>query len=72
MHDGSLATLEAVLDHYASGGRIEHVNKTRILRPFQLTDEAKRDLVEFLKSLTDDELLRDKRWSDPWPALEKP
>ncbi len=67
MHDGSLATLEAVLDHYASGGRLNHVNKTRILRPFQLTKEDKRDLIEFLKSLTDEELVRDPRWSDPWP-----
>ena len=24
------------------------------------------DLVEFLKSLTDDEALRDPRWSNPW------
>jgi len=28
----------------------------------------KRDLVEFLKSLTDEELLHDPRWSDPWPT----
>ena len=34
MHDGSLATLEEVLDHYAAGGKLDHPNKTRILRPF--------------------------------------
>jgi cytochrome c peroxidase len=27
MHDGSLATLEAVIDHYAAGGRMRHINK---------------------------------------------
>jgi cytochrome c peroxidase len=66
MHDGSLATLEDVIDHYAAGGKLDHPNKSRILRPFHLTDSDKRDLVEFLKSLTDEELLHDPRWSDPW------
>jgi cytochrome c peroxidase len=68
MHDGSLATLEDVLDHYAAGGKLDHPNKSRVLRPFKLTENDKRDLIEFLKSLTDDELLRDPRWSDPWPS----
>jgi len=67
MHDGSLPTLEAVIDHYSAGGRLSHPNKTHILRPFRLTDAEKRDLIEFLKSLTDEELLHDPRWSDPWP-----
>lgn len=71
MHDGSLPTLEAVIDHYAAGGRMEHVNKTLILRRFQLSEEEKRDLIEFLKTLTDEELLRNPRWSDPWPRSGK-
>jgi cytochrome c peroxidase len=68
MHDGSYATLEEVIDHYAAGGRMNDANKSTILRPRSLTAEDKRDLVEFLKCLTDDELLHDPRWSDPWPA----
>jgi cytochrome c peroxidase len=68
MHDGSLGTLEAVIDHYASGGALDQANKTPMLRPFTVTEEEKSDLVEFLKSLTDQELLRDPRWSDPWPV----
>lgn len=68
MHDGSLATLEDVIDHYTAGGRMNGPNKSRILRPFRLTENEKRDLVEFLKSLTDEALLHDPRWSDPWPA----
>jgi cytochrome c peroxidase len=68
MHDGSIATLEEVVDHYASGGRYDHANKSRIIRPFRLTDGDRRDLVEFLRSLTDEELLRDPRWGDPWTA----
>ncbi len=71
MHDGSLATLEDVIDHYAAGGKMDHANKSRILRRFQLADGERRDLVEFLKSLTDEELLHDPRWSDPWPAVAR-
>jgi len=69
MHDGSLATLADVIDHYAAGGRMDHPNKSHILRPFHLTDGEKGDLVEFLKSLTDEEMLRDARWSDPWAPV---
>ena len=66
MHDGSLATLEDVIDHYAAGGKMEHANKSKILRKLNLTEADKQDLIEFLKSLTDEELLRDPRWGDPW------
>ena len=65
MHDGSMATLEEVIDHYAAGGKMDDPNKSRILRPFRLTMSEKQDLIEFLKSLTDEELLHDPRWSDP-------
>jgi cytochrome c peroxidase len=71
MHDGSLATLEDVVDHYAAGGKYDHPNKSRTLRAFRLTDGERRDLVEFLRSLTDDNLLRDPRWSNPWTVAEK-
>jgi cytochrome c peroxidase len=66
MHDGSLSTLEDVIDHYAAGGKFDHPNKTHILHRFSLTDGDRHDLVEFLKSLTDEALLHDPRWSDPW------
>ncbi|MBV9506670.1 MAG: di-heme enzyme, partial [Acidobacteriia bacterium] len=69
MHDGSLTTLEEVIDHYAAAGRLEHPNKTHILRRFSLTEGERSDLVAFLKSLTDEELLNDPRWSDPWPKV---
>jgi cytochrome c peroxidase len=66
MHDGSLATLDEVIDHYAAGGKFDHPNKSLIVRPFRLSASDKHDLVEFLKSLTDEEALHDTRWSDPW------
>ncbi len=66
MHDGSIATLDEVLDHYMTGGRTANPNKSTALKPFTLTQEERRDLIAFLESLTDLEALRDPRWSDPW------
>ncbi len=70
MHDGSLSTLEEVIAHYEVGGRMADPTKSHILHPFRLTDTEKRDLIEFLESLTDRELLRDPRWTDPWVAAQ--
>jgi cytochrome c peroxidase len=66
MHDGSLATLQDVIDHYAAGGKMDHPNKSRIVRKLNLSAQDRKDLVEFLKSLTDEEMLHDPRWADPW------
>ena len=69
MHDGSIATLEEVLDHYAKGGRAHNATRTDpLLRPFTITDQEKADIIAFLQSLTDDEFIHDPRFSDPWPA----
>lgn len=51
MHDGSIATLEEVVDHYNSGGQA-HPNKANVIRPRNLTAQDKADLVNFLKALT--------------------
>lgn len=77
MHDGSVATLEDALDHYAAGGRTVAVGpdagdgsksplKSELINGFTLSPEEKGDVVEFLKSLTDAELLNDPALSDPW------
>jgi cytochrome c peroxidase len=65
MHDGSIATLEEVVEHYAGGGR-ESATKDERLKKLPLTRQNKADVVEFLKALTDRELLTDQRFSDPW------
>lgn len=39
--------------------------EARTLRGFSLTADQRADLIEFLKSLTDTELLSDPRLSDP-------
>lgn len=69
MHDGSIPTLEAVIDHYAAGGSKGHdsPSKDPLIAGFTISPEDRHDLVEFLKSLTDDEVIRDLRFANPWP-----
>ena len=51
MHDGSLATLEVVVDFYGDGGRPNpHIDPE--IHPLHLSVEEKRALVAFLKSLS--------------------
>lgn len=50
MHDGSLATLEAVLDHYA-GNYVDRPTLSPDLPRLTLTAEEKADLLAFLRSL---------------------
>jgi len=52
MFDGSLKTLDDVVDHYNSGGQ-PSPNKSFFIKPLGLTDQDKTDLVNFLKALTD-------------------
>ncbi|MCP3139953.1 methanobactin export MATE transporter MbnM [Pyxidicoccus xibeiensis] len=77
MHDGSIATLEAVIDHYTSGGRNvtegpfigdgrTNPNKDPLVRPFELTAAERADLIAFLESLTDTAFIQDPRFSNPW------
>jgi len=77
MHDGSIATLSEVLDHYAAGGRTilegraagngsQSPLKSERLTGFALGAQERADLLAFLDSLTDDEFLGDPKFSDPW------
>jgi cytochrome c peroxidase len=50
MHDGSLKTLEEVVEFYNKGG-IKNPNLDKEMKPLNLNEEEKRDLVEFLKTL---------------------
>ncbi|WP_033921030.1 methanobactin export MATE transporter MbnM [Sphingomonas sp. 37zxx] len=83
MHDGSIATLDEVIDHYAAGGRTiasgpnAGVGRTNPLKSsfvpgFSITKAERADLIAFLTSLTDERFLTDPRFSDPWLKTEKP
>jgi cytochrome c peroxidase len=51
MHDGSLKTLDEVVEFYNKGG-IANKNLDANVRQLHLTDQEKSDLVAFLKSLS--------------------
>lgn len=83
MHDGSVATLEEAIDHYAAGGRTivdgpfrgvgrENPHKSTSIRGFTLTAAQRSDLIAFLHTLTDTALLHDPRFANPWPRSADP
>lgn len=49
MHDGSLATLKDVIEHYNQGGK-NHPNQNELIQPLDLNDEEMEALVEFLSN----------------------
>lgn len=61
MHNGSLATLEDVLDFYADGGgRVRGVETMDVLiQGFELSAQERADLIAFLHALTDESRLPD-------------
>jgi len=65
MHDGRFATLDAVIDHYSSGGK-NHPNKDVRIQPMHFTDSEKAAIIAFLKTLTDPHFLADPKFSDPF------
>jgi cytochrome c peroxidase len=77
MHDGTVATLSDVIDHYAAGGRtissgsnagVGSANpfKSTMVRGFTISVAEKADLIAFLRSLTDSTFLTTPRLANPW------
>ena len=77
MHDGSVATLEEVLNIYAAHGRNitsgpnkgdgrSNPFKDARLNKIKLSKRERADVIAFLKTLTDETLLSDPRYSDPF------
>ena len=69
MHSGSIPTLEAVIDHYSAGGRARYIGPDArdigsdstidpLVTGFELTPEERRQLVTFLRALTDESFVR--------------
>lgn len=79
-HDGSVATLEDVLDNYAAGGRHIPVGlpnagdgrlnpyKSDLIPRMSLSAQDKADIIAFLKTLTDEDLLTNPAYADPFAA----
>ncbi|MBO9732755.1 MAG: hypothetical protein J7623_29200 [Chitinophaga sp.] len=67
MHDGRFATLDQVLDHYAAGIK-GNPNLGIQLRPggIPLSADEKKNLIAFMHTLTDESLLKDVKYADPF------
>lgn len=76
MHDGSIATLVEVIEHFDQGGRNVlngpfagdgrlNPNRDPLIRPLKLTVQQKSDLLAFLHSLTDHSFVTNPAFSDP-------
>lgn len=76
-HDGSVGSLEAVIDNYARGGRVVQVGphagdgrdnpyKDPRIRGFGMTPAERSDLLAFLQALTDSTFVTDSRFANPW------
>ncbi len=77
MHDGSIETLEEVIDMYERGGRFvttgpfvgdgkDNPFKSEFVHGFVLTDQERGDMLAFLESLTDHTFLTDPKFSSPF------
>lgn len=83
MHDGSVATLEDALRHYAAGGR--HLSsgphagdgranpyKSDLISRIDLSEQEQADIIAFLKTLTDHEFLQNPRFAKPAQLASPP
>jgi cytochrome c peroxidase len=75
MHDGRFSTLEQVVEHYNSGVQA-HPTLSPALKdangnPIRLnfTATQKSNLVAFLKTLTDNSVATNPKWSNPFSAI---
>lgn len=76
MHDGSVPTLAEVLEIYAAGGRVtelgrragdgrQNPHRSELLAGIALTAQDRADLLAFLHTLTDQEVLHSPRFAPP-------
>ena len=64
MHDGSLPTLDSVLQHYSNHGA-PHKNKNPLIDEIDLTSEDQKNIIEFLKTLSDKEFINNPAFAPP-------
>lgn len=77
MHDGSIATLREVIEHYAAGGRNitsgpnagdgrANPNKSEFVHGFELSEREMDDVLAFFEALTDETFINDPKFSNPF------
>ena len=80
-HDGSAATLEEVVMNYENAGReitkglfqgsgVVNPYKSKMIHGFSLTASERKDLINFLLSLSDSTILTNKNFSNPFLSDE--
>ncbi len=76
-HDGSAATLDEVIRFYEQGGRTilsgsykgdgrNNPNKHPFIKEFKLNSQERKDLIDFLMSLTDSSVLINPLYANPF------
>lgn len=76
-HDGSLATLDDVIDAYSAGGRFLadgphpgdgrlNPHKDGFVVGFTLSEQERADLLAFLHAFTDNGFVNNPRFANPW------
>jgi cytochrome c peroxidase len=82
MHDGSMNTPEEIIDMYARGGRNitngpmagdgkNNTNKDKRINGFTITAKEKKQLIDFLYSLTDSSILTNLHFQNPFNQRNK-
>ena len=77
MHDGSVETLMNIVDIYARGGRLItegpyagdgalNPHKNPLISGINLSEQDKKDIVAFLRTLTEMDYSKDPRFADPF------
>jgi cytochrome c peroxidase len=67
MHDGRFATLEKVLDHYATGVKNSPNRGIQMsVGGFKFSEQEKKDIIAFLKTLTDPTLATNPKYANPF------
>ncbi len=62
MHDGRFRNLDLVLSHYAEGIQASPTLAVQLKKPVNLSAENKKDLLSFLKTLTDKQFMYELRY----------
>jgi cytochrome c peroxidase len=81
MHDGSIADLDGVLDHYAAGGRTvsegdaagvgaDSPLKSPFLIGFELTEGERAAMHAFFAAISNEDALLDERFADPFGNID--
>lgn len=68
MHDGSLATLAAVINHYIAPAANANLDPRLQRPPLNLNAQQRNDLAAFLRTLSGTSVYTDPKWSDPFDA----